>query len=999
MAPFHDAMRIDRSLCIPSLFTVVILVIFTGVTFGEPETSQGTLAPAVVSTEAVAVLPFINISRQGNDDWIGAGIAETVVADFGALHDVSIIGPAQVASTLPTSSSGPIATATAMQLGRTLEARWVVTGGFQRVGNQLRITASVVDTTLRMVTGTTRADGTFDELFELQDRIADELFMVVRKYTAAGTVSPAPTKPWRFRIPPGEGQFDEKARGSDDPSLIDRPITDRAAPAPTVSRTIVAPGNDPPAMASPRAAAGLGLAASAGILTGRPSVTAVRTDEPPRIDGTLDDQVWQQAARISRFVQQNPVEGAPPSEETDVYIAYDDNHLYFGMHAHYTDPSTMRANRADRDEGTRGEDYISLYFDPFLDQQRAYVFSLNGYGVQTDSLLTAGGFSGMSSRSGRSSSMGGMSTFAGVYTGDRSWDALFDSAGTLVADGWTTEMAIPFKSLRYPAAGDNPHRWGFQIVRRIRSNDETAVWSPMSRDVSGVLTQMGLLEGMSGLSTSRNLEFLPTMTAVQVGSLDMASGDFPETAQPEGGLNLKYGLTSNLTLDFTYNPDFSQIESDQPQIEVNQRFPLFFSELRPFFLEGQEIFRFTGPVNFVHTRTIVDPRYGGKVTGKVGNTTVGLLFSNDEAPGNVDDRTDPGYGQTANVLIGRLRYDLYAESHLGLIITDRQFLNGYSRLGGADGNFRLTDTTSFGFRAVTTQNRNRDLLGTTGSMFDVDLRSQGRNLTYAIQGYSIAPEFNTEVGFVRRRDIRAGMGNLGYRWWPENWLINWGPTVSYTKNWSFEDILQDEMTSAGVNFSFARSMRLNLGVNRDMERYGGLNFDKTNYRFGGSIYTFQTLSFSGYFTYGDQLRYDANPFLGTGMTGSIRSTVRPFSRLQSELSIRTSNLIDPISSSEIFDVKIYRTQSTYQFTDRLLLRNITEYNTFSRKLGANVLFTYRVNSGTVFFVGYDDRYQQGDLILDSENELAHHRHERLFTTDLLRTNRAVFSKISYLFRY
>ena len=137
---------------------------------------------------------------------------------------------------------------------------------------------------------------------------------------------------------------------------------------------------------------------------------------------------------------------------------------------------------------------------------------------------------------------------------------------------------------------------------------------------------------------------------------------------------------------------------------MNQRFPLFFPELRPFFLEGQEIFRLSGPVNFVHTRTIVDPRYGGKVTGKVGNTTVGLLFANDEAPGNLDDTTDRAYGKTANVVIGRLRYDLYAESHVGLILTDREFLGGYSRLGGADGNFRLNNATSVGFRAVTSQN-------------------------------------------------------------------------------------------------------------------------------------------------------------------------------------------------------------------------------------------------------------------------------------------------------
>ena len=957
---------------------------------------------AAVQGGAVAVVPFANISQDAADGWVGAGIAETVVADVGALDGFSVIGRAQVLAAVRGWDEVPVADAMATELGRALEARWVITGGYQRVDSRLRITARLVDVVAGAAVRTATIDGEFDEIFALQDQIADELISDRRTPVVARIAQPPPTR--RRRLVPvgegGEGQLDEGTAGSDGPSIVRRPRLAREAPAARVTGGLVLPTSDPSTSTEvvTGGAAGLGLAASAGILTGRPSVTAVRTDVAPRVDGNLDDAIWQRAARITEFVQQSPIEGVPSSEETEVFIAYDDTHLYFGMYAHYADPSMVRANRADRDAGTRSQDYISIYFDPFLDQQRAYVFSLNGYGVQTDSLLSAGGFSGGMSRGGGSRG-GGMGSYSGVYTGDRSWDALFDSAGTLVADGWTTEMAIPLKSLRYPAVGNRAHRWGFQIARRIRERNETAVWAPMSRDVSGVLTQMGLLEGLSGLSTSRNLELLPTLQAVQVGSLNTTSGAFPERAQPEGGLNVKYGLTSNLTLDFTYNPDFSQIESDRPQIAVNQRFPLFFSELRPFFLEGQEIFRLSGPVNFVHTRTILDPRYGGKVTGKVGNTTVGLLFANDEAPGNLDDVGDRAYGKTANVVIGRVRYDLYAESHLGLILTDREFLNGYSRLGGADGNFRLTNATSVGFRAVTSQNRDQDLLSTAGSMFDVGLRSQGRNLTYSFMGYSIAPEFDTAVGFVRRRDIRAGMGNIGYRWWPESWLINWGPMASYTKNWSFADTLVDEMRQVGMNFSFARAMRLNFGVNRDMERFGGINFDKTSYSYGGSVSTFQQASFGGYFSSGDQVRYGESPFLGSGSIGSIFMTLRPITRLQSQVNIRSSNLIDPFNDTEVFDVKIYQAQSTYQFTERFLLRNITEYNTFSRKLGANVLFTYRVNSGTVFYIGYDDRYQQGDLILDTNNDPLYQRNQRFFTTDLVRTNRAFFSKISYLFRY
>ena len=951
----------------------------------------------------VVVTPFTNVSGDATDDWLGEGIAESVAADLETYADFRIIPRELVRRAvsgldLTTDDGGLVA-----ELGQTLGARWVVTGGYQRRGEQIRIIARLIDVGTGLPVGTVTVDGGYADIFALQDRIAPGLLRDgAQRRDARSTATPSEaSRRSRGRVPRQEGEagFFSGLGGSNEP-------TGAGALRPTTMETLDATGH----LVVP------GAAASAGILAGRPGVTAVRTREPPRIDGRLDDAVWQRAAHITEFVQQSPLDGVPATEDTEVYIAFDDAHLYVGMYAHYSDPSIVRASRVDRDRGTFGDDYISVYFDTFLDQKRAYVFSLNGYGVQTDSLLEPRSGGGGSRRGGGSRgggfSGGGGSTFTGVRWGDQSWDALFESDGTLVDDGWTAEMAIPFKSLRYPSVGDQAHRWGFQIARRIRGKDETDVWSPMSRNVSGLLTQMGVLDGLQGLSTSRNLEILPTVTAVQVGRLDTTTGGFPNESQPEGGLNVKYGLTSNLTLDATFNPDFSQIESDRPQIEVNQRFPLFFPELRPFFLEGQEIFNIPGPVNFVHTRTIVDPRYGGKVTGKVGNTTIGMLVANDEAPGNLDDLSDPAYGESANVLIGRVRYDLYAESHIGAIVTDREFLDDYSRLAGVDGQFRLSDTTALGFRAIATRNRNAELvapegavdpttsfLDTSGNMFDVGLNSQGRNLNYFVAGYTIAPDFDTDVGFVRRRDIQALTSNIGYRWWPEGWLINWGPTASYTRNWDFEDVLIDEMAQAGVNFSFARNVRFGVSANQDMERFGGINFHKRRYSTNLSISTLRQISFGGFYGYGDEVNYGGSPFLGRGGSGGIFMTVRPLTRLQSQINVNTSHLIDPFDETEVFDVKIYRALTTYQFTDRLLLRNILGYNTFAGTFGANVLFTYRVNSGTVFFIGYDDRYRQGELILDSSGEPAYLGTPRLFTTDLLRTNRAFFTKISYLFRY
>ncbi len=297
-------------------------------------------------------------------------------------------------------------------------------------------------------------------------------------------------------------------------------------------------------------------------------------------------------------------------------------------------------------------------------------------------------------------------------------------------------------------------------MREIKSKDqENDVWAPMSRDEPSFLAQMGVMEGMTEHSTSRNLELLPTFTAIKFGAPDETAGRC-ETGdtEPDAGLNVKYGVTSNLIADVTVNPDFSQIESDRPQIEVNRRFPLFFPERRPFFLEGAEIFSVRGPVAFVHTRTIVDPRLGAKLSGKAGSTALGVLFADDEAPGNFDDPTGVGFGQTAKTFIGRVKHDLYTESHIGGMFTNRLF--------------------------------------------------------------------------------------------------------------DFDGVLQDENTSAGVEFEFANSLSLGVHASRDLERFEGLDFIQNRVNVEGRVNTNRAVQLGAGFNVGDQLFFDVeNPFLGRGLGG------------------------------------------------------------------------------------------------------------------------------------
>ena len=1020
---------------------VSLLVVASLAACGEIAHAQDVARDQIVEPESVdlrartvAVVPFANISGQPDDDWIGTGIAETVTADLEQFGELSVVAREAFLDVLhhdrPNAALVLSDEALARDVAQELGVSWIVAGGFQRLGDQLRITAQIVNVETGTAHETVKVDGQLDEIFTLQDRIVLELGSGFADI--AGMESPsmaaAPQPPTS-----GQGQLSEGQSATEVGSLPSQENPGRGAVrgsggggfgAPPPAGT---PGDAPSARAgrsgsngnatggAPTAGVSGGItigerppqfaanpvAGDAGALAGRVTMRPGRTQTAPNVDGRLDDAVWQDAVRITEFVQRQPVDGAPATENTDVFLAYDSSNIYLAFHAKYQDPGIMRANRVDRDRAGFGDDTISVYFDTFLDQQRAYVFSVNGYGVQGDSIVGGrgggGGFGG-GGRGGRS----------GIPRGDLSWDALFSTGGQLVEDGFTAEMAIPFKSLRYPARGrEVPHTWGFQIVREIRGKDETVVWSPVSRDIAGFLPQMGVLDGMMGLSTSRNLEIQPTFTAFRFGTLDAQTGEVVDAdPRPEGGANFKYGVTSNLTADFTLNPDFSQIESDRPQVEVNQRFALFFPELRPFFLEGAEIFQIQAPVTVVHTRTVVDPMYGAKLTGKAGKTTLGVLYTNDEGASlGIDDPRDPAFERSAQTFVGRVRYDLYSESFIGAVFTDREFLDGFSRLAGIDSTFRLGNTHSLGFRALRTDHRDDDDgLHTDGYVLDAGFRKRGRNLSYSVDASALSPDFKTDVGFVRRTDMRRYDGSVQYQWWPQHWIVSWGPEVRIGRNYNFDQVLEDENFNAQLSANFAKNIRYIVDVHQDLERYEGINFHKRRYGMFGNLGTSRVISFGGGFNWGDEIYFDtAHPFLGRERGFRTFINFRPVSRFASRINITTSRFTDPngffipgLNDGErdenglIFNVNIFRALSTYQFTDRLLFRNITEINTYDQTLGLNFLVTYRVNSGTAFYIGYDDHYQQREQFDDQVN---------ITGTGYQQTNRAIFTKFQYLFRY
>jgi hypothetical protein len=500
-------------------------------------------------------------------------------------------------------------------------------------------------------------------------------------------------------------------------------------------------------------------------------VRVPRLDAPPAIDGKLDDAVWKQAAVLKDFYQINPGDHTAPTAPTEVFIAYDAKHLYLGFRA-YDDPKQVRATVARRDN-VFGEDNVRVYLDTFDDQRRAYVLGFNPLGIQQDGIHTEG---------------------AGV---DFSVDVVMESKGGLTSDGYVVEVAIPFKSLRYEA-GKGKH-WGLHVWRNIdRNSDELDSWMPMPRDNSATLSTAGKITGLEEISSERTLEIIPSLTLSEtgrrVGARETPVGRFindPLVFDP--GVTAKFVASSAMTLDLAVNPDFAQVEADSLVVTTNQRFPIFFAEKRPFFLEGKEIFE--TPLTAVHTRSIVDPDLALKLSGKRGRDTYGVMFASDNGPGNLgrEDRnfirdtefSEDGFERRRrdsllklvdqNATVGVLRYkrDVGQENHLGFLATTYNFVDRHSHTAGVDGHFRLDQQTTLRFQLLGT-NANTfftDFFGTGLSNFRDSRKGfgylgvyykQGRNWGFELYGEGRTRHYRADVGFTPRTNTNFNSVWLGY---------------------------------------------------------------------------------------------------------------------------------------------------------------------------------------------------------------------------------------------
>jgi Domain of unknown function (DUF5916)/Carbohydrate family 9 binding domain-like len=576
-------------------------------------------------------------------------------------------------------------------------------------------------------------------------------------------------------------------------------------------------------------------------------------DKPPVIDGKLDDEVWQHAVLLKDFYQVQPGDNIAPSERTEVMLGFDAKFLYVAFHC-YDDPTKVRANIPKRDN-IFDDDYVGILFDTFNDHRKAYEFDFNPLGVQADGVWTDG------------------------QNEDFNPDIVMESKGMVTTDGWTVEVAIPFKSLRYVAGKDK--LWGAHFWRRIkRFNNELDMWMPLNRDISSWLAQAGHLSGLEGISSERTLELIPSLTVSETGkrkgTLSPAQlnagmrdpGHFVnEPIKFDPGLTGKYTLTPTVTLDFALNPDFAQVEADQLVVRANQRFPIFFPEKRPFFLEGIDIFN--TQISAVDTRAIADPDVAVKLSGKVNSNTFGLLVASDNGPGNLseDDRaylvTNPLFlagidpvpanltasqkSQIANVrfrqaqlahlldknsLAGilRLKHDVGAkDSFIGFLGTTYNFAGTDNQLAGFDGRQRINKQTTFSWQALGTTSMNDFFYADSGQTlrrrengfaYAYDYNQDGRHFGYDFSGVGRTRYFRSDVGFNRR--VNTNNDNLFVRYnsepKPKAKLVSWRFYDDISTNFDWQGRSQVVNNEAQIQFNFPRSSTLGIGFDKGYER-------------------------------------------------------------------------------------------------------------------------------------------------------------------------------------
>jgi hypothetical protein len=697
-----------------------------------------------------------------------------------------------------------------------------------------------------------------------------------------------------------------------------------------------------------------------------------RTDVPPAIDGRLDDAIWREAPSLSAFKTFIPDFSREPSEKTVAYMAYDAENLYFAFKCYDREPDKIKAAVASRDT-IRPDDFICINLDTFNDQQALSAFYVNPLGIQTDSRWASG-------------------------REDFSADFVWSSAGRLDLDGYTVELCVPFKSIRY--AGKKRVEMSIFFERRISRRSEHSSY-PALDPARGYffMTQMMPLE-LDDIRQYTLLEVLPAFTFGRTQEAnESAQGELVRNKDldiDDLSLTGKYGVTSQLILDGTWNPDFSQVEADAGQVDVNLRYDLYFPEKRPFFLEGSEMFQLAGAseadplLAVVHTRTIVDPRVGFKLSGKVGKKdTVASIFALDESPSS-DPVFEPGDDKYAGFAVLRYRRAVAEDGYLGAFYTGREYTGGFNQVAGADGQLRLSKSSIAGFHGFGSWTRTgSESTAAEGVALGLDYLYDTRDLGLSLAFYDVSRDFQTDTGYLTRQGVAGLQASVSPRFYPKSrFFRKIMPNLSAAVVKDLPSGLFETNDALGVVVLLPGNTTVQAMGRYSTEVFLDRRFDTSGGLFQLLSQVTKALYLRGLYFRGNSIRYVADPYQGYGNRIMGGVTYKPSEKFDLTASLNYSDFFRRSTHEKEYGYAIWRGRLTYQMNKYLFFRGIVEYNSFRRELLTDLLASFTYIPGTVIQLGYGSIYDKVDWV-DGEYREAN----RFFEM-----KRGLFFKASYLWR-
>jgi hypothetical protein len=720
-----------------------------------------------------------------------------------------------------------------------------------------------------------------------------------------------------------------------------------------------------------------------------PSYEISRVNGVITVDGRLDDPGWQGLERLGNFAEHSPGDQVQPPVETEVMITYSDDALYVAFIC-YDDPALVRASFCRRDNILQ-DDNVLFCLDTFGDGSTGYELGVNPYGIQCD-------------------------LFFSNSTGeDLSRDFIYNTAGEINSEGWIVEMEVPFSSLRFPDVEEQ--NWRVEFWRNHpRAVKGQYSWAAYDRDESCWLCQWGTLTGVTGVKTGSGIMLLPSLVASQAGAHNTTTDKFVnDNFTADLGLTTKFAVSSDLTIDFTINPDFSQVESDNVQIDVNSKFALFYPEKRPFFQEGADLFN--SWFNAIYTRSINDPSLAGKLTGRSGSNSFEYLIAHDRHSLVILPFAETTHfvavdKSVSNIL--RFRRELGEQTYLGLIATDRHYeMGGSGTVAGLDSRIRLNSNYTVEVQALTSYTSEPDDTTLTASdelnqlLFNDDQHTaafdgeeffgygiyasferEGRSWGFDADYWDRSPTFRADNGFETSNDRRRISAETGYMFRFENssWLDWVNPGFSGSRKWNHGWEFRENEIAADISAAFRKAQTfLNIYSFVGSEVYSGVNFDGI----WGTYLNFNScphdlLFFGGNFGYGNRIQYDdLEP--GRQLDYSGWCDLKPVDRLLLQFSLHYSEAKEVDTDNLFYSGYVMRSKFNLQVTRELSARIVLQYNGFSEKWEADPLIAYQINPFSVFYLGatHDLESFQGVTTSNTKWQLA---------------ERQYFLKLQYLFQ-